>query len=79
MATCSCGVTLKEFWLWRDDQSTPHASAFRPAIEPEVSYWAATARDALTPLSPGVIPKHDIRSSAGANISSGRCQSKVPA
>ena len=77
MATCSCGTQLKEFWIWRDGERTPHASAFRPEIQAEASVLAASPRDAVTPLNAEPQPKHDVHSADDSRVWAGRCQAGV--
>lgn len=62
METCSCGASLRTFWVWRDSKNVLHASAFKPTAESEQALYATTARDALLPLSGDRTPKHDVRS-----------------
>ena len=60
METCSCGATLRKFWLWRDVNGTLHASGFAPSAGSVRVVFAATARDALLPLTGGGVPKHAV-------------------
>jgi hypothetical protein len=73
METCSCGVALKQFWIWRDVKGTPHASAFQPAIQSEITVFAANARDALAPIQGGQASKHDVREVGGKRTWLGTC------
>jgi muramidase (phage lysozyme) len=73
METCSCGAALKQLWIWRDVQRALHASAFQPAIQSEVSVFAANARDALAPIKGGQTPKHDVREVGGNRVWMGSC------
>jgi muramidase (phage lysozyme) len=73
METCSCGAALKQFWIWRDVKQVPHASAFQPAIQSEVSVFAANARDALAPIQGSQVSKHDVREVGGTRSWLGSC------
>lgn len=54
---CACGAELKQFWLWRDGNGRLHASHFLPSVGLERAVMAASARDALLPISGGA-PRH---------------------
>jgi hypothetical protein len=75
---CTCGVELRQFWIWRDANGTLHASQFRPTTGLEGSVMASTARDALVPVMAAGIPRHDVLdeldSSAGRQ---GRCSTTL--
>lgn len=60
MEECTCGVSLKQFWLWRDGNGSLHASHFRPSTGLERSVFAVTARDALLPLVGAGVPRHRV-------------------
>ncbi|HEX6508200.1 MAG TPA: hypothetical protein VF221_11260 [Chloroflexota bacterium] len=76
METCGCGVTLRKFWVWRDSNQVLHASAFEPTSGAEFALYAATARDALLPLTGDRVPKHDVRRVDDPSQSwEGRCAS----
>lgn len=71
---CSCGVTLRQFWIWRDGNGTLHASQFPPSVGSERSVLAATARDALVPMARGGVPRHRVTDvDDPASIWDGRC------
>lgn len=75
METCRCGVPLREFWLWEDENGILHASSFSPSQGAIRSVYASTSRDATIPfaLDPRV-PKHDVRTlDVPAKTWEGRC------
>lgn len=77
MDRCSCGVELRQFWIWRDGNNAPHASAFKPGSEPEGSYYAANPRDALCQVHKARTPRHDVRDAESGEIKlTGRCQAQ---
>jgi len=59
--TCACGTALRHFWVWRDSNQVLHASSFSPSSGALHEMIAATARDALLPMTGGRAPKHDVR------------------
>lgn len=65
METCSCGLALRRYWIWRDEAGMPHASAFEPAIRSEESFFAVNAHDALCPVGGSRLPKHDVQGTGG--------------
>lgn len=74
MDSCVCGVPRKKFWLWRDDNGVIHASAFAPTAGAIGAVIAATARDALVPITNGAMPKHGVQDAEDpALVWAGRC------
>ena len=61
MDSCVCGVPLRKFWVWRDTNEVFHASSFEPSNGAVRAVYAATARDALLPVTDGRMPKHGVR------------------
>jgi hypothetical protein len=78
---CICGVDRRQFWLWSDTQGGIHASSFRPTSGAIRSVIAATARDALLPLSPvspGRLPKHRVEDAENPSLTwEGRCSASL--
>ena len=73
--SCECGVARRKFWIWRDGNDVLHASAFAPTSGGVRAVMAATARDALLPVSEGGIPKHQVQDvDDPSQIWEGRCQ-----
>jgi hypothetical protein len=78
LETCECGVPLRKFWVWRDSNDVLHASAFEPTSGVEMAVYAATARDALLPMTGGRAPKHDVRSvDDPSRVWEGRCAAEL--
>lgn len=71
---CTCGINLRQFWVWRDGNDVLHASRFRPSSGLVRSVLAVTPRDALTPITGLGTPRHLV---ADAEVSAmtwrGRC------
>jgi hypothetical protein len=74
VAECTCGVSLKRFWLWRDGNGSLHASHFCPSVGLERSVFAVTARDALVPVLGTGVPRHRVNDAENPAIGwPGRC------
>jgi hypothetical protein len=72
--SCQCGAPRKKFWLWRDANGVLHASAFAPTTGTVGAVIAATARDALLPLTNGAMPKHVVQDADNPDVVwAGRC------
>jgi hypothetical protein len=68
----------KMFWLWRDTGGGLHASSYRPTNGTIRAVIAATARDALLPLTDGRSPKHSVRDADDPSQSwEGRCSAQA--
>ena len=64
--------------MWRDSNGVLHASAFEPTSGAEQAIYAATARDALIPLTGGRTPKHDVLSVDDPSSAwKGRCAAEL--
>ena len=80
MENCDCGVARRRFWIWRDDTGTLHASSFEPTSGTVRALIAATARDALLPITGNRPPKHRVEDADDPSQSwEGRCQSSLAA
>ncbi len=80
METCKCGITLREFWVWRDSYDRLHASSFPPTVGLVRALLASTARDALLPVTENQAPKHDVRDLDDAGLTwEGRCATAIGA
>ena len=74
MDECTCGISRKQFWLWRDTNEELHASAFKPTQNVERSVYATTVRDALVSQLGGQMPKHRVTDADNATVFwEGRC------
>jgi hypothetical protein len=60
MERCSCGVELRQFWIWRDVNQIAHASAFPPSVPADGPFYAANPRDAAALFQAGRSPRHDV-------------------
>jgi len=80
MDNCACGANRRKFWIWRDGNDTLHASAFAPTSGAVRAVIAATARDALLPVTDGRAPKHQVQDlDDPSQIWEGRCQASLAA
>jgi hypothetical protein len=77
---CTCGVELKQYWIWRDENGALHASHFPPTSGLERSVLAATAREALIPFTSASSPRHQVVDANDLSIGWGsRCASEPEA
>ncbi|HLJ66050.1 MAG TPA: hypothetical protein VKX16_01660 [Chloroflexota bacterium] len=78
METCECGAARRKFWIWRDSNNVLHASSFEPTSGTVKTVIAATARDALLPMTSTRPPKHRVEDADDpSQVWEGRCESTI--
>lgn len=78
MEDCSCGARRRLFWVWEDANGVLHASGFNPSSGKVRAMVAATARDALLPVTGERPPKHQVHDADDpSQMWDGRCQTSL--